>query len=976
MPEIQITNPNLTYDPDHRFILKRASFRDAAQDSYTIPPAQNPDWFEQLYNTLPGSVQGVLQRRWGYQLWSSDSTVIRRLYEFHQQNNALRRILGTTADGTGASSATNKVNAYNEDGTVFLSPIFTPSSGASSPRAMSSRDFAYFADGLQADLLKWNGVFLNTYTLSAVANASSGSTVYTGTGLGSIANGTTLVIAGFLTAANNGRFVSSASSSTTVTVNNATGVAETHAGTAASQGLSIWGITAPTNAPTIGVPTGGASLSFSLSAVANAAGGNTVYTGTGLAGLTAGTLGTVSGFVTGANNGTFTVVSSTSTTVTLNNPSGVAETNPGQLTTASKFLPTTNLNGWGPSAHLSLFNDTLSLNPNPTNAYTNPGNAIDNNETTFASAVGEGTNLNPSGCVWSFSALTSSITNASLNILSELPVSGTDGFQVGGGESAIYYSLDAGNSWKQVYFSTAPRAKQYDVIPLPTSQDYSKVQVMALMYPHNHMYHKVYEINIQASNVGTGPVTLTKGRNYYYVYGNSSSGGFSDLSPVSVSTGPVAGGAFPLTLVNSSDPQVDLKVVLATADGGNTGTLYFVGQLDNITTTFVDGTPELTLLAGNVYNFVDAAGDNFGLKFNTPPPNGLFPTKHRGRVYLLQGENLFFSKNIAEITTPTGVIAGRYEEAWPASNQMDVSNGAEVGRCLLSDGDFLYIGTDRHVLRLIGDGPTNFQPPQTAFNEGGVLNQDSWRSVYLDGQPIGCMWITPDFRVIQSDFNTHMDVGTPIQDVLNNINTAATANVYAQYFAFGAYNFYVLAIPTGSNTDADTLCVYDLRQRRWLIWFPTDKITSLLYNINASGIPQMILWSSAAIASRGYKFVPGLVQDRVGNTPVSFTCTARTSWQDFGDGTLRKVLNWCQVTSDDSNITLAIDGASSASAFSAPRTVISATAFQLSPFGDLSIFLAGRTTKDRYYRFTFQSTGTNLGFLRGFNVRGFGWHTF
>lgn len=88
-----------------------------------------------------------------------------------------------------------------------------------------------------------------------------------------------------------------------------------------------WANTTPT------VPTG-----LALSSVANASAGNTTYTG-GITGggssAYAGASVTISGFVNGANNGTFTVVSSTTTTITVNNASGVAETNAATLTGAA-----------------------------------------------------------------------------------------------------------------------------------------------------------------------------------------------------------------------------------------------------------------------------------------------------------------------------------------------------------------------------------------------------------------------------------------------------------------------------------------------------------------------------------------------------------------------------------------------------------------------------------------------------------------
>jgi hypothetical protein len=76
-----------------------------------------------------------------------------------------------------------------------------------------------------------------SFVLSAVANASGGNSVYTGTITGGGANafaGIVFIVAGFVTGANNGSFICTASTATTLTLANAAGVAETHAGTATS----------------------------------------------------------------------------------------------------------------------------------------------------------------------------------------------------------------------------------------------------------------------------------------------------------------------------------------------------------------------------------------------------------------------------------------------------------------------------------------------------------------------------------------------------------------------------------------------------------------------------------------------------------------------------------------------------------------------------------------------------------------------
>lgn len=67
--------------------------------------------------------------------------------------------------------------------------------------------------------------------------------------------------------------------------------------------------------------------SFKTTSVANVSAGNTVYTGVyRTASFIAGQTALVTGFVTAANNGEFTIVSVTGTTLTLANPGGVAET--------------------------------------------------------------------------------------------------------------------------------------------------------------------------------------------------------------------------------------------------------------------------------------------------------------------------------------------------------------------------------------------------------------------------------------------------------------------------------------------------------------------------------------------------------------------------------------------------------------------------------------------------------------------------
>jgi hypothetical protein len=248
-----------------------------------------------------------------------------------------------------------------------------------------------------------------TITLSHAAAASGGTTVYTytGTSYGNGANnalvGLTLLVAGFTTGANNGSFLCTASTDTTLTLLNAAGVAETHAATATTplakaielqssnqnlaptvltNGVTValdptnltTGTTFATGAPDVewSGPAGpntltsaGASAIFrnsevrvpmvlqsvmNLASVAASVGGNAIYTlatpiSTGLAAALAasGSAVIVTGFTNAVNNNAVTpfdssdsttplsIQSATTTTITLNNPIAVVETNPSAI---------------------------------------------------------------------------------------------------------------------------------------------------------------------------------------------------------------------------------------------------------------------------------------------------------------------------------------------------------------------------------------------------------------------------------------------------------------------------------------------------------------------------------------------------------------------------------------------------------------------------------------------------------------------
>jgi hypothetical protein len=212
-------------------------------------------------------------------------------------------------------------------------------------------------------------------TLTSVAASSGGTAVYTGTITGGGSNawvGYSFTVAGFANVTNNGLFICTASTTTTLTLESPFAVAETHAATASSdEGVAVYTgtiteaanslvgktfvvagfVTNPTNNGTFICTANNGTTTLTLAnpdavaethaatattqeqqwvdAVSAVASSTGVYTGTfpEFASFPVGGKVTIAGFVTNAvNNGTFVIVSATATTLTTTNTASVAET--------------------------------------------------------------------------------------------------------------------------------------------------------------------------------------------------------------------------------------------------------------------------------------------------------------------------------------------------------------------------------------------------------------------------------------------------------------------------------------------------------------------------------------------------------------------------------------------------------------------------------------------------------------------------
>src|SRR5208283_4903968 len=78
----------------------------------------------------------------------------KRAYLYQNLTDNIRTIIAMAADGTGTPSGTDAVGYWNAGGSFVT--IFNPAAGASTPYMALSRDYAFFTDGVAADLKMWD----------------------------------------------------------------------------------------------------------------------------------------------------------------------------------------------------------------------------------------------------------------------------------------------------------------------------------------------------------------------------------------------------------------------------------------------------------------------------------------------------------------------------------------------------------------------------------------------------------------------------------------------------------------------------------------------------------------------------------------------------------------------------------------------------------------------------------------------------
>lgn len=362
----------------------------------------------------------------------------------------------------------------------------------------------------------------------------------------------------------------------------------------------------------------------------------------------------------------------------------------------------------------------------------------------------------------------------------------------------------------------------------------------------------------------------------------------------------------------------------------------------------------LTLLDGNLWADVDSYGNFLGITANgLPPVNMLYTVLHQGRIFGTDGHSLYFSKNVNEVTTSTGLITSKWEEAWDPTNQLPISADNELITALKSDGSQLHIGTTKSVYTLSGDSPGNFSAPNMLFQQTGVLTHDLWSVIYSEGEPAGYLWITPDLKVLYSDFNTYVDIGVPIYNILQNWDNNYNENAIIQSFTFGPYNFAVLAFKNRNNPVAEYL-IYETKLRKWYHWtvpvVGTGPISTFVYQHPSTGY-RALFFIDYNGSSTSYKlFDAGQTTD----LGASIAYAIQTSWLSLGDLNTLKLLNQIDVITDDNAQTVSVYAATHRSQLDSP-VLIKTGPIVTGPLGTFKFYLAGSRSKARFYSLRFEN---------------------
>lgn len=270
------------------------------------------------------------------------------------------------------------------------------------------------------------------------------------------------------------------------------------------------------------------------------------------------------------------------------------------------------------------------------------------------------------------------------------------------------------------------------------------------------------------TNFGAIGLTATIGFTYYYAFMNSETGHVSNVSPLSASTGIIAGQSVTITGQGmqttpsgpyGQDPQVDTIALFRNTDGG--GFWFQVATFANPGTASGPGTWSYTdVTPSNKLNTAIFAP--IGL-LNSLPPAGLVNMEYfAGRMFGSVANILYYNTAADNATLLSVTQNGVPSESWIASN--NVPFNAPIVRSVAVGGGLLVCTTlDTWFL-------TGINILQGGFNPGKALAKHgvrSYNAVDLDGSTI-YMYTSDRESLMVNPNSGSVEIGYPIGDTLED----------------------------------------------------------------------------------------------------------------------------------------------------------------------------------------------------------------
>lgn len=425
-------------------------------------------------------------------------------------------------------------------------------------------------------------------------------------------------------------------------------------------------------------------------------------------------------------------------------------------------------------------------------AWVNPNNVT--SAVSFATFTGTGFGdmlraktfgFSPTGTVLLGMALTFDVQINNLNGISSLSILVTSGGSDLGGEKSINFSdtavhtITLGGStdlWGTSGLSTAQLSDATFGFDFFASAGTGVSSTISIRNVKVTIWTQLaLTVALVAGGVSPAPST---GYKYVQMYGNNGQV-FSAATLPSANVKPDATHSAQITLVASTDPQVNQIWLLRTKDGGSVYENLPTSPYPNSSGNVTDSAADTTL---NPFQLADLTG------LNTPPPSGFSAFEfHMGRIWGAVGNIVYYS-----VGSDLGFILGNGYEGFPPANFFTfpsqvvrlLSLSSAAGSVLLvftvSDIYPIY-GNASAAAAIAGVGLTVFYAGSALLKKVGLANYNALDArgsiVYMmtnDGRVIS---FNPTSQIIYTDPEKSInEIGFPIGAPDPHLNQASLAN--------------------------------------------------------------------------------------------------------------------------------------------------------------------------------------------------------